>query len=1395
VDRGRLSCLGREAVHLQNMRYIRLAAVLLLLACGDTPTSPPTTPTTPTTPTPVATSITLSATSLSFSSLGETSQLSATVKDQNGATMSGASVSWSSSSASVATVSSSGLVTSVADGTATITATSGSANGTAAVTVAMPASLELSDTLLTFSALADTTQLTATVKNAAGSTISGATVTWAVSDDAVATVSSAGLVTSVANGSATVTATSGEVSDTVAVTVAQVASTVELSPTTLSLTSIGDTATVTATVKDAAGSVVAGAAVTWATSAASVATVSSAGRVTSVADGTAVITATSGSVSATAAVTVVQVATSVTLAPTSLSFSSFADTTQLTATVKDANDSVISGATVTWATSAASVATVSSTGLVTSVADGTAVITATSGSVSATAAVTVTQGASSVTVSPTTVSFASLADTATLTATVKDSGGNVMSGVTVVWTTSTASVATVSSAGLVTSVADGTATVTATFGALAATTSATVAQVAASITLSPTTASFASLGDTATLTAAVKDANDSTMSGATVSWTTSAASVATVSSSGLVTSVADGTAVITATSGSVSATAAVTVVQVATSVTLAPTSLSFSSFADTTQLTATVKDANDSVISGATVTWATSAASVATVSSTGLVTSVADGTAVITATSGSVSATAAVTVTQGASSVTVSPTTVSFASLADTATLTATVKDSGGNVMSGATVTWASSDTTVATVSSAGLVTSVGNGTVTVTATSGSASGTAEITVNQGGATLDAITVTWTEGAAATITGSGFSATPASNTVTVDGLTASITSASTTELQITVPTAACKPSRVVDLVVTVASASATTTVGVKPETVWDLNLGGGVYTIGGDCLHLEAGTGSEEYMIGFFNSSESPSSLTPIKQTAIAGTTLAGDAAPDFPVASEGVGYIEAPMIAFGERPAVSPTPLQQVRRDPEYEAEMFAHAEAEARLREARGQTEEELASVGTDPQAMATAMEATIRRMPARSVGDTIPIRVWQSGNLCRDTTWAGYTGITEDISAVVRYIGTSAIYMEDTGNPLSESFTAAEYATWDATLSGTTMPTIKNYFGGFWDGIPAWGVSGDTLGLDADGRVGVVITKAVNKLAYLGFVNPYDLYATSSCNISNQSEVFYGHAPDPDGLYALGAKTKAEVAAQMPTLIAHEVTHILQGTQETYFGAANKSAWETEGGATLAEQLVGMAVLGHGSGQNLGKTEWLQGYYGDAWYKDWAADLRQYFGLESINSPEECTWLARDDDNDGPCWNGRAVYGVPATLLRFILDRYGPSYAGGEAALMRDLTNAAQIGYANLEARTGKSIGYLLTIFGIALWADGRGYNNSLTSWDLYPIMESWSGTDYKLQPHASSGTEPTAAISVRGGSTGYLRWSPPSSHAPTSLRIRTPDGDKLPDAMGFWILRIQ
>ncbi|HYS21680.1 MAG TPA: Ig-like domain-containing protein, partial [Gemmatimonadales bacterium] len=67
--------------------------------------------------------------------VGGTQQLTATTKDSAGGNLSGRVVTWASSNTAVATVSSSGLTTGVAAGSATITATSEGKSGSAAITV------------------------------------------------------------------------------------------------------------------------------------------------------------------------------------------------------------------------------------------------------------------------------------------------------------------------------------------------------------------------------------------------------------------------------------------------------------------------------------------------------------------------------------------------------------------------------------------------------------------------------------------------------------------------------------------------------------------------------------------------------------------------------------------------------------------------------------------------------------------------------------------------------------------------------------------------------------------------------------------------------------------------------------------------------------------------------------------------------------------------------------------------------------------------------------------------------------------------------------------------------------------------------------------------------------
>ena len=83
-----------------------------------------------------AASVEVSPAAAELAALGATVQLTAEALDANGHAVPSATFSWESSDTSVATVDASGLVTAVANGSATITVTAGSVSGTARVTVA-----------------------------------------------------------------------------------------------------------------------------------------------------------------------------------------------------------------------------------------------------------------------------------------------------------------------------------------------------------------------------------------------------------------------------------------------------------------------------------------------------------------------------------------------------------------------------------------------------------------------------------------------------------------------------------------------------------------------------------------------------------------------------------------------------------------------------------------------------------------------------------------------------------------------------------------------------------------------------------------------------------------------------------------------------------------------------------------------------------------------------------------------------------------------------------------------------------------------------------------------------------------------------------------------------------
>lgn len=100
------------------------------------------TPTVPGTPTPVLTTVVVS---LSASSIpaGQTVMATASGLDQNGQAIAVGSVTWSTGSSSVATVSSAGMVTTIAAGPVTIAATSQGKTGSTVLTVTVPTTIDL----------------------------------------------------------------------------------------------------------------------------------------------------------------------------------------------------------------------------------------------------------------------------------------------------------------------------------------------------------------------------------------------------------------------------------------------------------------------------------------------------------------------------------------------------------------------------------------------------------------------------------------------------------------------------------------------------------------------------------------------------------------------------------------------------------------------------------------------------------------------------------------------------------------------------------------------------------------------------------------------------------------------------------------------------------------------------------------------------------------------------------------------------------------------------------------------------------------------------------------------------------------------------------------------------
>ncbi len=497
--------------------------------------------------------------------LGTTEAFTATGTYTDGSTQNITdTVQWSSDTPTVATISNAaptqGLASSAGEGTATITATSGTISGSTTLTVTAATLVSIAVTpAMPSIALGTTEQFTATGTFSDGSTQNlTSTATWTSDTVSTATINNTGLAQSIAIGSANITATSGTVSGSTELTVTGAALvSIAITPPTATV-ALGTTQQFTATGTYTDGSTqILTQSGQWSSSVATVATISNttstAGLASTLGTGTTTIGISSGTISATAALVVNPAAlVSITINPQTPTIA-LGTTQQFTATGTYTDGSTQDLTTVvTWSSSAATVAIISNAvgnnGLATSSGQGTATISASSGSISTSTTITVTGPTlASIAVTPASISIAlGYGEQFAATATYTDGSTQDITQ-SAAWTSSVPAVAAINSTGYETSIYPGSTTISASSGSVTGAASLVVnPAVPVSLVVTPASSTvFVGAQQQFTATLNYSDGS-SVIVTSTVTWSSSNTSVATVTSGGLAVGIAGGSSTVEA---------------------------------------------------------------------------------------------------------------------------------------------------------------------------------------------------------------------------------------------------------------------------------------------------------------------------------------------------------------------------------------------------------------------------------------------------------------------------------------------------------------------------------------------------------------------------------------------------------------------------------------------------------------------------------------------------------------------------------------------------------------------------------------------------------------------------------------------------------------------------------
>jgi len=361
--------------------------------------------------------------------------------------------------------------------------------------------------------------------------------------------------------------------------------------------------------------------------------------------------------------------------------------------------------------------------------------------------------------------------------------------------------------------------------------------------------------------------------------------------------------------------------------------------------------------------------------------------------------------------------------------------------------------------------------------------------------------------------------------------------------------------------------------------------------------------------------------------------------------------------------------------------------------------------------------------------NVGDTLSFNVPDANatNACLT-----YTAV----KAVVKAVGTHGIIVQDTAAPAE--FTATDFTSIRDEFDQIIYPTDTLHFGSPSD-------------IDNNGHVFLLITPQVNLATKKGsnsvldgFFFGGDLFpagtAPGQCKESNETEIFYLLAPDPNAKFG-DARTTSTVRQSVRGTIAHEFQHMINLGVRIRDNAPDEDTWLNEALSHFAEEIVGRAEDGFTDTQELTISD----------IADFSDSLKNFNAFFGQNLARHREWLI----NPGKLGaisshadTSLAVRGAAWALVRWSADHYAN---GNVAAFTRALVAGPQFGVDNLVARSGVPFDSLMAGWLVANWSD----NDNITGLDARYTYPSWNMRNVQLALKVNNNTYPLVPAPLDSG----------------------------------------